>query len=168
MVEDVEELRPKLQVQPLEEPSVLRYGKIRAPEMWSVNRVASQVPEAALRVGRGRVEWLRKGVAVKITNHVRRRLPIGIDRVHPRYQIRPLVKIRRAGKLVERRAACIVGAYDGHRAAALRCHNSVEQPAFPEFSRPGEGRKLVSESGRKAVARIEIRRPAVRCQIETN
>src|SRR5262245_25611256 len=105
MVEDVEEFGAELQVETVEDLRALANGEIHIPELRSEARISAEIAESA--IGR-----LRERRAIQIADHVRSRLPAGVDGIDPWDHVRALVEIRARVEVAVGKRAGVIGTHN--------------------------------------------------------
>jgi len=149
VVEDIEKLRAELQVQAVENLGAFGEREVYVPELRTEDRVPSQVSKCPIC-------WLLKCRPIQVSDKIRCRVPIGVDWIHPSYNIRALMKIGSGIEIVVEKCAGIIRAHNRHRTAALCGDNRIQRPSLSKTFRTKKLRNLVSERRREAMARIKV------------
>ena len=153
MVEDVEELRAKLQCEPFAQRKGLRRREVDIPEAGAINLIASQSPEISEWISGGD-DRIRERIGIQVAS---RRRPTWQNRVDAGNDVGALI-------VVEVHATRVGNDVD--RTSGLHGDNGVELPARSEHM--GDllrRRHAVVDGGSPAMTRIEGGRPLLCGQI---
>src|SRR4029077_3148883 len=147
MIENVEKLCSKLQVEPFPDLCVLGNGKINISVAVPENRVPAKIAERAVR-------RLTEGKGVQISGD---RCPMRQDGIDSRYYVRPLIEVEMAA-IVER-------VRDRNRPPALDTDNCIQLPTRAKFSDPMKCGNIIIEGCGETMSSIKEGVPAFRLQV---